>query len=285
MAAFYNQATLTYNGGSATSNITVGELVGVLTATKTAVTGTYTPGEQVTYVVNLINSGATPLTGLTVTDDLGAYPFGENATLTPLDYVEGSLLYFVNGVPQTAPTVDAGAPLVITGVSVPAGGNAALVYAAEVNEFAPLGLEGEIENTATVSGGGLISPVTAQETIATATAARLTISKALEPTTVPENGQLTYTFVIRNSGFTPITAADLATVTDTFDPALTITAVTFEGDVWTEPANYSYNPTTGEFATVPGQITVPAATAVQDPTTGAWSVTPGAVVLTVTGTV
>ena len=43
--------------------------------------------------------------------------------------------------------------------------------------------------------------------------------------------------------------------------------------------------TTGEFATVAGQITVPAATYVQDPLTGLWSVQPGVAVLTVTGTV
>ena len=37
MATFTNQATLTYNGGTASSNITTGELLEVLTATKTAV--------------------------------------------------------------------------------------------------------------------------------------------------------------------------------------------------------------------------------------------------------
>ena len=38
-------------------------------------------------------------------------------------------------------------------------------------------------------------------------------------------------------------------------------------------------------ATVPGAITVPAATFTQDPETGAWSVAPGTVTLTVTGTI
>ena len=48
---------------------------------------------------------------------------------------------------------------------------------------------------------------------------------------------------------------------------------------------YNYNEATGQFNTVPGQITVPAATYTQDPVTGVWSVMPGTVVLTVTGTV
>ena len=41
MATFTNQARLTYTGGSAASNITVGELVQVLTAAKTAVVPAY----------------------------------------------------------------------------------------------------------------------------------------------------------------------------------------------------------------------------------------------------
>ena len=44
MATFTNQATLTYNGGTASSNITTGELLEVLTATKTAVVPTYRSG-------------------------------------------------------------------------------------------------------------------------------------------------------------------------------------------------------------------------------------------------
>ena len=42
--------------------------------------------------------------------------------------------------------------------------------------------------------------------------ADLTISKSLNPTTVTENGQLTYTFVIQNTGNTPTVATDNATI-------------------------------------------------------------------------
>ena len=284
MAAFYNQATLTYNGQSTTSNITVGEIRQTLSVTKTAVGDSYTPGDRITYVVSIVNTGATTFNGLTLTDNLGEYTFGE-ATLVPLTYVDGSVLYYVNGVLQAAPTVEAGPPLVLSGINVPAGGNATIVYDADVNEFAPLGLESFITNTVTVSGGGLSADVIAQETVNANIEPRLTITKSLDPVVVPENGQLTYTFMIQNTGSNPIVAADNAALTDVFDPILTITAVTFNGAAWTEPANYTYNETSGEFATVPGQITVPAATATQDPITGAWSVTPGVSVLTVTGTI
>ena len=75
MATFTNQARLTYTGGSAASNITVGELVEVLTATKTAVVPNYQRGGTVTYLITLTNTGTTALTNLTVTQDTatGAY--------------------------------------------------------------------------------------------------------------------------------------------------------------------------------------------------------------------
>ena len=60
MATFTNQATLTYNGQTTTSNVTVGELVETLTAAKTAVVPTYDPDGRVTYVISLVNSGAAP---------------------------------------------------------------------------------------------------------------------------------------------------------------------------------------------------------------------------------
>ena len=45
MATFTNQATLTYNGGTVNSNIVTGELVQVLTASKTAAAESYRTGD------------------------------------------------------------------------------------------------------------------------------------------------------------------------------------------------------------------------------------------------
>lgn len=50
-----------------------------------------------TYAVSLVNTGTAPLTGVTVTDDLGRYAVGAN-TVYPLAYVDGSVKYYVNGV-------------------------------------------------------------------------------------------------------------------------------------------------------------------------------------------
>lgn len=74
-------------------------------------------------------------------------------------------------------------------------------------------------------------------------------------------------------------------MTDTFDPILSNISVTYNGAAWTTPANYTYNEATGVFATVPGQIVVPAASYVQDTVTGAWRTIPATVTLRVTGVV
>lgn len=284
MAIFSNQATLTYNGGSTNSNIAYGEILDVLTATKTAIEGTYAPGELVTYVVTLRNTGGTALTGVTVTDDLGGYVF-EGNTVYPLTYEDGSATVFVNGVPQAAPAVTAGPPLVVSGLNIPAGGDLVLVYQARANQFADPAAGGTIINTVTVTGDGITTPITATETVTAASAPELTISKAISPTQVVDNDRVTYTFVIQNTGNEAVVATDNAVITDTFDPILTDLVVTYDGATWTEGVQYTYDAATGLFATLPGAITVPAATYTQDPVTGAYTLTPGIATLTVTGTI
>lgn len=285
MATFTNYATLSYNGGTTDSNTVTGQLIEALTASKTAVLNDYTTRDDVTYIISLINSGTTALTGLTITDDLGGYTFNQT-TVYPLAYQDGSLRYYVNGVLQTvtAAQVTAGPPLVITDITVPAGGNAFLVYEAAVTNYAPLGATATITNQATITGDGISEAVTVEETINARVSADLTISKALYPTAVTENGQLTYTFVIENTGSAAAEATDNVVLTDTFNPRLSGITVTFNGTVWTEGVNYTYNPNTGVFATVAGQITVPAAEYAQNES-GVWTVTPGTATLTITGTI
>lgn len=283
MATFTNQATLTYNGNTVTSNIATGEIIEVLSATKTAVIDTYSQNSRITYVIQIVNSGTTAFNGITLNDNLGAYTFGVS-TLIPLDYVDNSVRYYVNGVLQTAPLVSADAGLSISGISVPAGGNATIIYVVETNQYAPLGTTDSIINTAVLSGSGF-SEITVSETVTPVSEAVLSITKTLSPTTVAENGRLTYTFTIQNTGNVAITTADSVTITDTFDPILTDIVVTFNGTDWVENTNYTYSETNGEFATTQGQITVPAATYTQNPLTGAWGIEPGVSILTVAGTI
>ena len=283
MATFTNKATLSYNGRTTDSNTVTGTFLETLAITKTANIDSYTGDSVLTYVVSIVNSGSATFGGLTLTDDLGAYAFG-GATLYPLEYMEGSLLYYVNGTLQPALIPDTTEPLSVGGISVPAGGNAILVYSVNVGDTAPLDVDGEIVNTATVNGAGLPEPIEASETVFTSDAPELTITKELNPTVVSENGTINYTFVIRNSGNTAAVATDDVVLTDLFDPVLAITSVTLDGAPLTQTTDYTYNTLTGEFATVAGVITVPAATYTQNPD-GSYTVIPGETTLVVVGTV
>lgn len=282
MAAFTNQATLTYNGNTTTSNITVGEIVEVLSATKTPLVNTYTQDGRVTYTVSLINSGNTAFTDLTFSDNLGSYT-STTGDAVPLTYVTDSAKVYVNGVLATPVTITGTNPLTITGITVPANGNVLVVYETIANEFAPPVTGGTINNTASFTSPALTNPVTAQATVTADTAPVLSISKTLSPTSVTENGQITYTFIIQNRGNTATTAADNVVITDTFNPILNPIAVTINGSQ-ADPADYQYNATTGLFQTNTGAITISAATYTTNPD-GSYAVTPGVTTVTVTGTV
>lgn len=283
MAQFTNQAQLSYNNSTVNSNLVTGQLQEVLSATKTAVNTSYREGDTVTYAVNLINSGTAPLTGLSVSDNLGAYSSEAGATYLPLSYVNGTVRSFINGVLQPTPTVTAGNPLLIEGITVPAGGNVTLLYDARVNAYADPTATGTLTNTATVSGGG-ITPLTASATLPATGDARLSITKSISPVPVVENGILTYSFLIENTGSSPADAGGNVTVSDTFQPTLSDLAVTLNGTPLAVGTDYTYNEATGAFATVPGRITIPAATFARN-AEGAFVTTPGVATLVVSGRV
>ena len=283
MASFTNQAHLSYNGRSVASNVVTGQMLSPLTLTKTAVVDTYAPTDTVTYVITIVNCGATAYTDLTLTDDLGAYAAG-GQTVYPLSYTPDSAAWFINGTRQADPTAS-GAPLVISGLSVPAGGNAVILYEAATTDAAPLAEGSEITNAVTLTGSGIGTPLTAQATVTVEAQANLRITKSLSPAVVAENGSLTYTFLIQNEGNLPAGPEAAVVVTDTFDPILRDLTVTLNDLPLAVTTGYTYDESTGAFATVAGQITVPAATFSQSTETGDWETVPGEAVLTVTGTV
>ena len=284
MAIFTNQATLSYRNGTVSSNTVTGEILEALSVTKTALPDTYSRDDVITYVVSIINSGAAAVSGVTVTDDLGAYPFNLS-TLVPLTYVPDSAAYYLDGVLQPTPTVSAGTNLVFENITVPANGNAILIYQARINQYAPLSGGSEIVNNVSVTGAGICNDVAATETITASSEPSLGITKEIFPSTVTENGQLTYTFTVQNFGNVEASAADDLAIIDTFEPALGAVTVTYNGVAWTQGVQYNYDPATGVFSTVAGNITVPAATYMQDPVSGEWSIRPGESVIVVTGRV
>ena len=285
MATFYNQATLSYGGNVVNSNTTEAELLSGLELTKTAITANYTAGSNVVYAITLNNMGSVVYNDLTVTDDLGEYLLPGGTTAVPLTYVADSLLYYLNGVLQATPTVTAVGNLTIEGIDLPANSTATFIYEARANEFAPTAAGSAITNTATTNGGVGIGEITASATVTVYEAPALTIAKAVCPAVLNDNDQLTYTIIVQNLGNTPIVATDGVIIGDVFNPVLSDLTVTLNGTELALGTGYTYNAATGEFATVDGIITVPAATYVQDPTTGTITTTPGVAVLTVTGRV
>ena len=283
MANFYNQASLSLGGRVTSSNITEGEVVTSVALTKTAVTTDYGVGDNIIYAINLVNSDDTEKTGVTITDNLGAFTPPGGSELVPLDYVDGSILYYKNGVLQPAPVVDAGPPLVITGITIPANGNVLILYEAQANEYAPRGLDDSITNTVTASGCVLCDELSGTANIPTRDESSLTIAKSVCPETLVCGDEVTYTFIIQNQGNLPVAATDNAIITDVFNPALCDISVRINGEIAEEGTAYTYNQITGEFSTIGGAITVPAATFTRDPVTGIITTTPGVTILTVTG--
>ena len=285
MAQFTNQAQLSYNNTVVNSNVVVGEILEVVSGNKTAVVDTYAANGTVTYAISIVNVGSTAITNLSISDNLGAYTQG-GETRIPLTYVDGSVQLFINGVLQPAPTPTSTAPtLTLSGITLPANSDLVLIYTTEINAYAPLDTTSSIINTAQITGNGIPTPVSVTETVTPVQEPQLRITKSMEPVPVAENATLTYRFVIENFGNVASVATDNVALSDLFDPILSGISVNLDGTAWTEGTQYTYDEATGQFNTVPGQITVPAATYTQDPVTGIWSVTPGVTVLTVSGTV
>lgn len=284
MATFYNQATLSFAGRVTNSNITEGELVSGITLTKAAITTDYGPGDRIAYAVTITNADNVAKSGLTLTDDLGAYTIpGDTSVLVPLTYNNGSLIYYQNGVIQATPTVTAGPPLTVSGIDIPAGGNVILLYEATANAFAPLDSGATITNTASVSGTTGCEPISVSTQVETRDEPNLSIAKAVCPQALTCGDEVTYTFIIQNSGNTAVVATDDLIVSDTFNPILTGITVLLNGQPLEATTGYVYDEATGAFTTVAGAITVPAATYARDPVTDAVTTTPGVAVLTVTG--
>lgn len=283
MAQFINQARLSYNGIVVDSNAAVGEFADSVTVFKHAISDGYSVGDEITYVISIVGTGDVCEADMTVTDDLGAYDDG-GGTLYPLAFVSGTETYYRNGTLMPAPTVTSAFPLTVTGLSVPAGGCAMLIYKAYVTGYADPNANGTITNTATVDSASFRSPVTAAETVRAKTAANLSITKSLRPTVITGvGGRLTYTLLIQNYGNAAAEESDNVVITDTFSPVLRGLNVTLNGGAF-PPSAYSYSETTGVFSTVGGQITVPAASFSRT-ASGEWTTVPGSVSLEISGTV
>ena len=287
MATIENFATVRYtsNGTALTrvSNVAEIGLASSVTFSKVSLGDEYTADGTVTYILTVSNTSSTPLTTLTVTDDLGTFTEG-TLTLTPLTYV-GPALLLVDGQDVTAQlSVDSTSPASVV-FSIPAlaaGATANIIYEVAVNGFAPLDGEAAITNTATLVTDADCADGTASATVTAASAADISVLKQMSPNPVVCGDTVTYTIRIYNYGNAP--AEDVQLV-DAFDPAPTNITVSRNG-VLLPATGYTYE---GGVLTVPptgGTLdTVPAATFGRDATTGEVIVTPGVIEYVITGVI
>jgi len=286
MPTITNQANISYNYGtlsdSAVSNIATATLLGPMTVTKSSLNTTYRSGDDLTYTVSVQNISAETLTGVTVSDDLGAYLLG-NVTVTPLTYTGPAQLY-INGVLSGSIEPTATTPeVVFTVPSLASGSTAMVIYKVNINDSAQLAEGSQITNTVAVSATGYADVETASYTLTVENYAQLNMIKSMSPNPITDGDTVTYTFNIYNYGNAEATNVVL---TDTFLPAPDISSVTVNGTPLAA-ADYSYSQTNGILTAPIGtatSITVPAATFTQNATSGIVTVNPGVTQILVTGT-
>ncbi len=287
MATIENFATVSYTSGGVattkTSNIAEVELDSSLGFSKTTLGSDYSADDSITYILSITNTSSAPVTGITITDDLGTFEI-ETSRLTPLTYLEPALL-LINGQDNTTglgvDTANAG-QVTFTLPALAAGATANVVYNAQVNASAPLEAGSSITNTASLTSDFACADGTATATVTVAEQALVEVVKSMSPNPVVCGETVTYTIRIYNYGNT---AAEDVYLTDTFVPAPADITVSRNGVILTG-TTYTYIDGT---LTVPPEglagDTIPAATFTRDPVTNEVTVTPGVVEYVITGTI
>ncbi len=280
-----NQASIRYNysgagTGTAVSNTVTTNLLDryTLAATKTPLSSTFRPGENVTYVIRVENNGSGDLYNVTIADDLGG------GADTPLVYNPASLRAYVDSIPVTiSPVVQWGTLTAVLPAPLPAGTAAILVYTAQVRPDVDFTLQ-SITNTVavTANGGSAAGPAVTVTPSPTATLLRdsyaeVTLYKEADKQSVMAGEPLTYTFTLTNQGNQ---AADSVTLTDQLPTGFSVTQVSVSaGGATTVLAPGDYTVAADNTITIPSTtgkaITVPAATVAA----------PGIATVAITGTV
>ena len=283
-----NQATVSYTyTGAAAPNVTNSNITSTLlldpyslTATKTAVFGTFREGDRLTYLIPIQNTGTGPLYTVSVSDNLG----GDAAT-DPMSYVADTAYLYADGVltPITPTVTASGITFVLPNPLLP-GADVLLVYGTSVSADL-LDTVTAIDNTANVTarGGSVDGTLITADPAPSATVTReeyaaLSVYKQADRSTVQVGDTLTYSFTLTNTGTADATGV---TLTDTFPAGFSVTSVslTQNGDTVVLPAgSYSVDAATNT-------LTVPVGTGTAISVPAMTGGVPGVTVVSVTGTI
>jgi large repetitive protein len=177
-----------------TSTVTV--LIPVLTITKTASSGTTTPGSVVSYTITIADTGPTPYTGATVTDDLSG--------------VFDDATYNDDAVTNIG-TVSYASPVLTWTGNLAVGATATITYSITINN-PDMGDKVPV-NTATSTAIGSTCPPATTNPDCTATVhvlvPGLTITKTANTSTTTPGSVVDYTITVTDSGQTSYSPATL----------------------------------------------------------------------------
>ena len=188
-----------------------------LTLAKTALPAIVRPGDTVTFTIVYRNTGVGSVNGVVMTDILPSN----------LTYINGS----ANNTPSYTPATHT---LVWALGTVPSSGpssSAQVTFKALVDTKAQLGTT--LNNTATVTGTGITTPVTSNTTTTLVSAPSLAVTKTALPNATSPGGAVTFTISYANNGNW---YASNAVITDKLPLHLTPVTGTYLGGVYNSAA-------------------------------------------------
>lgn len=231
-----NQATLLYNNVTTNSNTAVTRILSLydLTATKEALLDTYTPGQTITYITRVENTGSAPLYNLTIVDNLAD---------GLIRYINTSVEGYLNGSPIeiAVQTTTNSATFKVNSIVEPTD-NVLIIF----ETTTPTSNPDTLTNTQTITanGGSTTGPVITVKPDPTATVtianyAALEMTKSVDKSSIYSGESLVYTFKIINRGNE--TATNVA-FSDIFPAGYKIETITLKTP--DEPDPIIYDPTT-----------------------------------------
>ena len=241
-------------GGNAACTVTVAVLTPALVITKTANVATSTPGGIVDYTITVTDSGQTPYTGATVTDNLTGV-------------VDDAA--YNNDAAATAGTVTYASPTLTWTGNLAVGATATITYSATVDN--PDTGDTTLSNTVTsTAAGSNCAPGSTDprctvtvDLVATQT---LTFTNTANVASTAPGGIVDYTITVANSGLTPYTGA---TFTDPLTSVLANAAYNNDASATAGTVSYA-SPNLTWTGTVPagGTISITYSVTVDSPDTG-----------------